>query len=53
MRHEGFRGTLEIGMAADVMVLNRDPFETPAHRLKEVSATLVLKDGKTVYSAAT
>jgi predicted amidohydrolase YtcJ len=50
MRHEGFRGTLEIGMAADVMVLNCDPFETPAHQLKDVRATLVLKDGKTVYS---
>jgi hypothetical protein len=46
-------GTLESGRLADVVVLDRDLFETPAERLSDVQVELTLLGGSVAYSAGT
>lgn len=46
---ESATGTLEAGKRADVVVLDRDPFELPAHEIGETRAALTLHDGAVVY----
>lgn len=49
MRHEGFRGKLEPGFAADLAVFGVDPFETEADALAEMKADLTMMGGRIVY----
>jgi hypothetical protein len=46
-------GTLESGKLADVVVLDRDLFETAAGNLSDVAVDLTLVGGDVVYSAGT
>lgn len=42
-------GSLEVGKAADVVVLDRNLFEIPPHEIHQANVLLTLLDGKTVY----
>jgi predicted amidohydrolase YtcJ len=42
-------GTLEVGKLADVVVLDGDPFATPAEQLGDLAVDLTLLGGEVVY----
>lgn len=44
-------GSIEVGKAADLIVLDRNLFEIPAHEIHRVKVLLTLLDGKEVYRA--
>lgn len=44
-------GSLEPGKLADLVVLDADPFETPAERLPEIGTLLTMIGGATVHRA--
>ncbi|PSL17097.1 amidohydrolase [Shimia abyssi] len=48
MRHDHFRSTLAPGQAADLVVLNMNPFTASPDELNDCRADLVMKDGKVV-----
>jgi predicted amidohydrolase YtcJ len=48
MRAEDDLGTLEVGKIADLVVLNRDPFEVDRHEIHTVAPTAVMLAGKWV-----
>ncbi len=50
MHQETLTGSLEIGKAADLVVLERDLFSIPAREIGEVAVTRTILDGMTVYS---
>ncbi|MFQ5838570.1 MAG: amidohydrolase [Thermoplasmata archaeon] len=45
---ENVKGTIEPGMLADLVVLEKDPFETP-DRIKDIEVHMTIFDGKIVY----
>jgi predicted amidohydrolase YtcJ len=46
---DGLKGTLEPGMLADVVVLNRDPFAAPASEVIGASVRATILGGQVVY----
>lgn len=50
MKQEGWRGTLENGMAADLIVLDRDPFAADAPSLKQTQVLLTMVRGHVVHN---
>jgi predicted amidohydrolase YtcJ len=50
MHQEKLTGSLEVGKAADVIVLERDLFKIPPEEIGEVAVTRTIFDGATVYS---
>ena len=44
-------GSLEAGKLADLVVLDRDPFEVPATELSSVQVRATFVDGQPVYAA--
>jgi predicted amidohydrolase YtcJ len=49
-RHlEGMVGAIATGMLADLIVLDRDPFDTPVHRLHEVQVMTTIINGEVVF----
>ena len=46
---EAFKGTLEPGKLADIVVLDRDPFAVAPQELKELNVTLTVVGGEIVY----
>jgi len=49
-RHlEGMVGAIATGMLADLIVLDRDPFDTPVHRLHEVQVMTTIINGDVVF----
>ena len=50
-RDEAFRGTLELGKLADLVVLDRDLFEIPPEDFTKVKVLETVVGGKTVYRA--
>ncbi|WP_022890804.1 amidohydrolase [Agromyces italicus] len=50
---EGWKGTLAPGMVADLVVLERDPFDVSPAELPEVGIDLTVVDGDIVYERAT
>jgi predicted amidohydrolase YtcJ len=48
-REDGIDGTLEAGKAADLVVLDRNMFRTPARSLRKARVLLTLLDGTPVY----
>ena len=48
-RDEKTRGTLALGQAADIIVLDRDLFAVPAHEISRIKVLWTLLDGRTVY----
>lgn len=51
MKQEQWRGTLMPGMAADLIVLDRDPFTTDAASLKSTQVLLTMVRGSVVHDA--
>jgi predicted amidohydrolase YtcJ len=51
-REEGWRGTLEAGRAADLIVLDRDLYAVPASEIGRARVLLTLLDGREVYRDA-
>jgi predicted amidohydrolase YtcJ len=45
-------GSIEVGKAADLIVLDRNLFEIPAHEIHRAKVLLTLLDGKAVYRDA-
>ena len=52
MRHETFRGCLGVGMAADMIVVDRDPTECSAADLSETKVLMTISRGEVVYDAS-
>ena len=52
MRHEEFRGVLQPGMAADLVVMARCPFTTPVELLPDLQADLCIVGGLITYRKA-
>jgi predicted amidohydrolase YtcJ len=54
--HAGFeehsKGSLERGKLADLVVLDRDPFEIPVDALKDVRVDMTIVGGRTVHDAS-
>jgi hypothetical protein len=47
---EKITGSIEVGKAADIIVLDRNLFEIPASEIHKVRVVLTLLEGKEVYS---
>jgi predicted amidohydrolase YtcJ len=45
------RGTLKEGKAADLVVLDKDPFQTPPRAIPEIKVIKTIVGGKVVYDA--
>jgi predicted amidohydrolase YtcJ len=50
MRQEENVGSLEIGKAADFIILNRNPFEIPANQISQVKVEETYLAGEVVFS---
>jgi predicted amidohydrolase YtcJ len=48
---EGFKGSLEVGKAADLVVLAEDLSRAPVERLREVGVAMTVVGGEIVYEA--
>lgn len=46
---EDSKGSLKEGKRADMVILDRNPLETPSEELKEIKVMMTIKDGKVVY----
>ena len=51
MSLENEQGSVEVGKRADLVVLDRNLFEIPAHEISEARVTMTVFDGRTVYSS--
>jgi hypothetical protein len=49
MRQEAETGSIEVGKAADILVLDRDVFRLPAAQIGRTLVDLTLVDGSVVY----
>ncbi len=49
MSLEDEQGSIEVGKRADLVVLDRNLFEIPAHEISEANVTMTVFDGRTVY----
>ena len=49
-REEHERGQLKAGFLADLVILNRNPFEADTRQIRETRAVLTIVDGEIVYS---
>ena len=52
MHHDAFTGSIEVGKAADLVVLDRNLFELPPDEIGGVTVLRTLIDGETVYRSA-
>lgn len=48
---EGRKGRIEVGMLADLAVLDRDYFSVPGDEIRQISSVLTIVDGRPVYGA--
>lgn len=49
LRQESRTGSLEVGKWADLIVLDRNPFETPVHQLADTRVELTMLGGEVVF----
>ncbi|MDQ1901632.1 amidohydrolase [Paracoccus sp. WLY502] len=49
---EGRKGTIEPGKVADLVILDRNPLKVDPMEIKDIRVEQTLKDGETVFSAA-
>lgn len=52
LRLEDEIGTLEVGKQADLVVLDRDPYREPVHRIHTIAVDATYSDGRLVYQRA-
>ena len=48
---ESWRGHLRAGYAADLIVVDRDPLDTPTDELEQISVTTTMVGGRVVFEA--
>lgn len=48
---EKIKGSLEVGKYADLVILNKNPLETPNECLKDIKVLETIKEGKTIFKA--
>lgn len=48
---EGIKGALRVGLLADIVITDRDPFEVPASELKDLRVLVTVMDGDIVFRA--
>ncbi len=48
---EDRKGSIEPGKLADFVVLDRNPFQTPKHELKDILVLQTIKQGQSIYRA--
>lgn len=53
MHQEEMRGTIEVGKAADLVLLSADPYVAPKGRLSGIFAEMTLLEGRIVHRPAT
>ena len=51
MQQEGVTGSIEIGKYADLIVLDQNLFEIPAHAISDTKVLLILLEGEVVYNS--
>ena len=51
VRRAGFKGTLEPGKLADLVILDRNPLTVEPMAIKDVVVVETIKDGQTIYRA--
>jgi predicted amidohydrolase YtcJ len=51
LHQEHLTGSIEVGKAADLVLLDRNLFDTPHHRISETEVLMTLLDGEVVYRA--
>jgi hypothetical protein len=49
LRHDLFRGVLQLGMAADLVAMARCPFTNPVEALPDIRADLCIVGGRVTY----
>ncbi len=49
MHQESIRGSLEVGKLADLVLIDKDPYETVPQDLSEINIKLTMFDGRIVY----
>ena len=49
---EKSRGTIETGKLADIVILDKDPFEVEPHQVNSIKIELTMVDGEVVYHRA-
>jgi predicted amidohydrolase YtcJ len=48
---EKSKGTLEVGKLADLVIVDKSPFEVAMAKIKDIKVLETIKEGKTVYTA--
>ena len=48
---EAVKGSLEVGKVADLVILDRNPLEVDAMKIRDIKVIETIKEGKTIYGA--
>jgi len=51
MRQDGFRGSIETGKVADLVLVSRNPLQTPGRELGKIAIWRTFLDGREIYRA--
>ena len=46
---EDIKGSLEVGKYADMVILDKNPLESPSEEIKNIKVLETIKEGKTIF----